>query len=281
MDVHKNTTHVIANKTRRTAKVRVAARNPNIKIVTTAWLFACVSQWQRLDETPYLIEVEPEQKFTRAISPIFEEGKNGALSSSEEEESTTVDGDSNGLPSLHLDTATHAIVDDDEVEDQEGSLSPADQVTDADWKAMMAEIDEASDTEEGTDGDDSDTSQVSEKGMSKKRKRAASRPASQNSTDGESEGSANEATGSKLQRRKRRALERTSSLTNVAHATNGNGLVSSPSKLKDVTVGKQTEPTTPSKAPSEAGTEDSDDGLNAAMEAELAAQLDAADTDPE
>jgi len=280
MDVHKNTTHVIANKTRRTAKVRVAARNPKVKIVTTAWLFACVSQWERLDETPYLIEVEPEQKATRAISPIFDVGRNSVLSSSEEEEddTTKVDGDTNGSPPLHLDTAVPTPA---EEEDQEGSLSPGDQVTDEDWKAMMAEIDEASDTEDGTDGDESDVSQASDKSVTKKRKRAASRPASQNSTDGESEGSANEATGSKLQRRKRRALERTSSLTNVAHAINGNGVGPSPSKLKDVALGMETKTPISSKAPSEAGTDDSDDGLNAAMEAELAAQLDAADTDPE
>lgn len=278
MDVHRTTTHVIANRTRRTAKVRVAARNPNIKIVTTAWLFDCVSQWQRLDETPYLIEVEPEQKAARAISPMFEESKNGELSSSEEETATAEAG-ANGHNSLHLNTDVPAPEEDDE---QEDSLSPGDQVTDDQWKAMMAEIDEASDTEDGTDGYDSDASQKSETSDTKKRKRTASRPASQNSTDGEEDGSANESTGSKLQRRKRRALARTSSLTNVAHATNGNGIKQSPTKMKQITTVHNTEqPLSSPAAPSETGTDDSDDGLNAAMEAELAAQLDAADTDPE
>lgn len=273
MDVHKNTTHVIANKNRRTAKVRVAARNPKIKIVTTAWLFDCVSRWRRLDEAPYLIEVEPEQKVARAISPILEEGRNGELSSSEDE-TAPVDKESNGQSPLHLDTAAATATEDGEEDEQDGSLSPGDQVTDDQWKAMMAEIDEASDTEDGTDGDESDASQVSEKSITMKRKRAESRPASQNSTDGEDE-------GSKLQRRKRRALERTSSLTNVAHATNGNGVSAaqpSPTKMKDVTGREEV---VSSQPPSEAGTEESDDGLNAAMEAELAAQLDAAETDPE
>lgn len=44
-----------------TFKVRVARRLiPNVKIVNPDWLFACLSLWEKVDETPYLIQCEED-----------------------------------------------------------------------------------------------------------------------------------------------------------------------------------------------------------------------------
>src|SRR5690349_16873692 len=80
----KSTTHVIAHKDRRTSKVRQAAKYPDIKIVTTQWLFQCFAQWKKIEETPYLIEADRDEHGHRESLP-FDDIPN-VLSSSEEEE---------------------------------------------------------------------------------------------------------------------------------------------------------------------------------------------------
>ncbi|OTB12470.1 hypothetical protein K445DRAFT_66178 [Daldinia sp. EC12] len=64
-------THLVINMTRpRTQKVRQAARIPTIKIVNQNWLADSISQWVKLDETPYLIQVHPADR--NAETPIEE-----------------------------------------------------------------------------------------------------------------------------------------------------------------------------------------------------------------
>lgn len=275
--------------------------------MTTQWLFDCVSQWRKLDETPYLIEVEPEQQKAQqpgANSPkevTFEEAPTGDLSSSEEELADgSTDSEGAAQAALAVDTAVGPRLrvpgpgeevqqaGQEQNDEDERSLSPADNVTDDQWQAMMAEIDEASDTEDGgdTDGDgnESDGSTVSVKGggegESKKRKRNGDSVAP--STDGEEDESAtngNSKVESKLQQRKRRALERTSSLTNVKHAKDSNGVPQTSSlsaSIADDTAADLGSSQVQAPA-SEAGTDDGDDGFNAALQAELEAQLNAED----
>lgn len=54
--VSRKVTHLVvsANRTR-TQKVRQAARYPDIKIVRQQWLTDCMSRWEKVDETPYLV----------------------------------------------------------------------------------------------------------------------------------------------------------------------------------------------------------------------------------
>jgi len=282
MDVHKNTTHVIASKARRTAKVQVAARNPAIKIVTTNWLFDCVSQWKRLPEEPYLIPVESKHKeVTRGVSPVFQEPPNGDLSSSEEEAGGLTDGEK--APSLKLNIGDLPDVD-EEQEEQAGSVSPADQVTDDQWAAMAAEIEEGlSDTEDGdTDADDDESDgSTSSVQSNKKRKRGtgAVETAPAASSDGEGGQPSINGTdsGSRLQQRKRRAMERTSSLTKVAQVAQS-GVPMTPKNTTNETNDTQSKARSP--VPSTSASEaSSETGENAAMQAELEALLNAADTD--
>jgi RNA polymerase II subunit A C-terminal domain phosphatase len=56
--VSKRVTHlVVATSRPRTKKVQQAARIPSIRIVNQNWLTDCLSQWRRLDERPYYVDV--------------------------------------------------------------------------------------------------------------------------------------------------------------------------------------------------------------------------------
>lgn len=56
-------THLVISSSRpRTQKVRQAARIPSVKIVNQNWLQDSISQWEELDETPYLVEVHPADR---------------------------------------------------------------------------------------------------------------------------------------------------------------------------------------------------------------------------
>ncbi|KAF2012069.1 hypothetical protein BU24DRAFT_269124 [Aaosphaeria arxii CBS 175.79] len=195
LNVTKRTTHVIANPDRKTTKVKKAARYPNIKIVNADWMFQCCSRWEHLDEEPYIIEVDPAE---REGSPIddFEDTDVGA--SAEE------DGAGETGEPLTLDISWESM--DDELQ------------------AFMDE----SDTEDNSNSDSesvrSDTSVQSEtKRKGQKRKRAATASAEASDAD-DSDASVNST--SKLQRRKKRTLERVTSLTNVVTAEKTSGLPS-------------------------------------------------------
>ncbi|KAI1400965.1 hypothetical protein F4819DRAFT_343445 [Hypoxylon fuscum] len=69
--VSSDITHLVISSSRpRTQKVRQAARMPHIKIVNQNWLFDSIVQWQKVDETPYLIEVHPADR--TAETPLGE-----------------------------------------------------------------------------------------------------------------------------------------------------------------------------------------------------------------
>ncbi|OTB02406.1 hypothetical protein M426DRAFT_62308 [Hypoxylon sp. CI-4A] len=61
--VSRDITHLVINIARpRTQKVRQAARIPEIKIVNQSWLADCIVQWEKLDETPYLIPENDDEE---------------------------------------------------------------------------------------------------------------------------------------------------------------------------------------------------------------------------
>ncbi|RDA95577.1 hypothetical protein CP533_1267 [Ophiocordyceps camponoti-saundersi (nom. inval.)] len=56
--VSRRVTHLVVSTSRpRTKKVQQAAKMPGIKIVNQNWLTDCLSQWRRLDERPYFLEI--------------------------------------------------------------------------------------------------------------------------------------------------------------------------------------------------------------------------------
>ncbi|KAI0474915.1 hypothetical protein GGR56DRAFT_643709 [Xylariaceae sp. FL0804] len=61
--VSRQITHLVISSSRpRTQKVRQAARFPHIKIVNQNWLADSLARWEKLDETPYLVQVHPSDR---------------------------------------------------------------------------------------------------------------------------------------------------------------------------------------------------------------------------
>lgn len=279
-DLSKRTTHVIATPLRKTSKVRKALRYPGrVRVVTEQWLLDCISQWKHLDERPYLIDFGLDQHDVRngTETPFSHED---ALLSSEDEDSgqaTDIDDEGDGAVNGTNDedaglTIETAAADEEEDmskyaphEDEKSPISPFKE----DWGEMEDELrefmgsdyEDSDDAENGEEGDeesaqDNESVKNGANGQSPplaERPSKRKRPDSGRSTDGEdSDASISSLNrGSNLQRRKRKAFERTSSLTNVRGAGD--------------------------EQP--AGTDDGDDGdavalaLEAEMEAELAKEL--------
>jgi len=283
-NIGKRTTHVIASPERRTAKVRQAAkRGGRIAIINQNWLYACFSQWKRVDEGPYRIHTDattngkagdlPDDFKDRGFSEIV-------LSSSDEEAAQTedeTDDPSIKLPDgvarggkLELNTEV------DELEQYAPSLdrkdsSPTETEREENWDDIMNEVDDFL----GSEADESDTESVrtdvsvvsdgtKTPPSQRKRKRDA---LLEDGVDGEP-GADGEEKQSKLQKRKREALGRTTSLTNVATALPSAG--STPSKA-------QADPGGGGVA--DAGVVDGEegDGFDDDLEAALAAEMEKQD----
>jgi RNA polymerase II subunit A-like phosphatase len=195
--VNRRTTHVIANPDRKTTKVKQAARYQHIKIVNPEWMFQCCTRWEHMDETPYTIEIDPAE---RGGSPFGELEDESIHTTGDEEPEDPAE----SPVELELTADNWASVD-DELAD------------------FLNETDTDDDQESDSDSVRSDNSTASDtRQIKKKRKRGT------NSTDvSEAEESdSSVASASKLQRRKKRTMERVTSLTNVLTADRSSGLPS-------------------------------------------------------
>lgn len=237
--VNRRTTHVIANPDRKTTKVKQAARYQHIKIVNPEWMFQCCTRWEHVDETPYSIEIDPAE---RGGSP-FGELEDESINATGDEEP---EGPAESPVELELTADNWASVDDE----------------------LAAFMDETDTEDENNDSDSdsvrSDNSTASDaKQNKKKRKRAATTTSTDISEAEESDSSITSV--SKLQRRKRRTMERVTSLTNVVTADKSSGLPSPETTGPEEGQGDDEE-----KAPEANGVapdlqDDYDDGLEAAM----------------
>lgn len=268
-DIDKDLTHLIADPRKRTAKVRKAASQSRIKIVTAAWLYDSVNQWRALPEAPYLIPFEADSNDDRLDSnaPNFEELLESALSSQE---------DNDEVEGMRLSLQTNALPDANE-EILESAVA---EFTHEDWEGMRAEFEglsSDSDEDDSTDGD-SETSNASQESRrsAKKRKRDSSAKAE---TDGEeSDGGAEVPGGSALQRRKKRAMERTTSLHSVMTLKQNNGVEA---KIGEATNGTATKPEEDVTLGSQGDADASGDELELDLEAELEKELLAQESDEE
>ena len=162
----RRTTHLIAAKNR-TAKVRKAVRvgKGRIKVVNTRWLMDCVSQWERLDESNYLLNTGE-----RDIGKGFPGEEDEVLSASEgvgsalDTDTEGTDAEGGGKPMsgsrMKLSLRTGETTDDEDLEgvvpdDIEDEQSPVGG-TNEDWKHMHDELAEFL----GSDADDSDKESV-------------------------------------------------------------------------------------------------------------------------
>lgn len=257
-ELTKSTTHVVAHRDRRTSKVRQAARHSRIKIVTPDWLFQCFAKWERVDEAPYQIEIERETILSTDSLP--HDQMPDALDFSDEED-----------PGTDAETPIPDEIPSDPVDGPpsnplESPILP----TNDDWADIDKELEEfmasGSDTDSGTEdelGDESDASFTATPD-SRKRKRVQSANNS-DAEDSDASTTANggpngSSTGSKLQRRKKQALDRNTSLSNVSMAAT----------TKDSSSGL---PSPDATGPEE---QDVDDGFEDDLEAAMLAEMERA-----
>ena len=212
--VTKRTTHVVAAR-KGTNKIHEARRKRRIKIVTTHWLHDSLMRFERMREDDYLL-LAPEEK-THAVGEnstqvIFDEHND--VSSTEESAMELAEEDLG--TELDEDDGTEDLVS----EATDNDSKPI-EISDATWQDMDDDFKEfmgsdmddsdAEDSDANTNNDEDDAEPDSS--PDKKRKRDLN--SATNSDAEDSDASTKSTLGSKLQRRKKRAYERTTSLTNA------------------------------------------------------------------
>jgi RNA polymerase II subunit A C-terminal domain phosphatase len=175
--------------------------------VTTQWLFQCFAQWEKIDEAPFLIDVERDEHGQRDSLP----GDNAVLSVSDDDEADEGASD----------------LDDEEDFDNESPI----EMTEEQWGTMNDEVDEwlnsDGDDDEDDEGFESDASRLSVQtngtngtnGTRQRRKRKREADSVEVSdAENDTDVSVNGLAGSKLEHRKKRARQRTSALNNATSA---------------------------------------------------------------
>lgn len=273
-DLRENTTHVICKPGDPTSKMREAAQKnvkrrargrAEISIVAVDWLWESVAQWwHRVDEYPFSIHVEPAMKKRKSSGTAEEHyfsdtlGDSGADSGVENDDKMK----------LRVNTEWAEAVDESD-EGMEEAKSPEEEA--AEWEEAfdLTDEEELSDLADGEDEEEGEgeslqggsvrsvSSAVKINGASRnsRKRRREEESDGGSESDGSSDTASQRSTkdaeagqGSELQRRKKRALERTSSLTRVANATSVN------ETAMEATTRREDEEE-----------EDEDDGLEAAM----------------
>lgn len=201
--VSRDITHLVVSSARpRTQKVRQAAKFPSIKIVNQEWLLDSLTQWRRMDEAPYLVDIHPADRAraqeTGSAAASTETTDAEPVSDADESEdgsATQTKTSRPNRPRLQLSDVTGQNEDLDEEPDSEdekghndedeedllppevedGQMSPVDALKTFDWGEADAELDEflASDTDDGDDDDGASTDRDTANGdgdASRKRK---------------------------------------------------------------------------------------------------------------
>ncbi|GIZ48312.1 hypothetical protein CKM354_001137900 [Cercospora kikuchii] len=218
VNITKKTTHVIASPDRRTAKVRQAAKKPRIAIVSQHWLHACFAQWKNVDVNPYRIHSDAPANGAGALPESFDETAYNVSSSdddsilTEDETDATETPNGGDRPTLEIDTDEEELMKyAPSLDRKDSSLIEGEQPDD--FEAIDEELEAFLD--ESGDEDDSDTESVKSTQSETEPSSAKKRTRDDRDSDGESE------KGSRLQKRKKQAMERTSSLTNLVVQGNG------------------------------------------------------------
>nr|POE93651.1 rna polymerase ii subunit a c-terminal domain phosphatase [Quercus suber] len=266
-NITRRTTHLIASPERRTAKVRQAAKKGDrIAIVGVDWLYACLGLWKKVDEDAYRIHQDMASNGAGGLPGSVESQDHEMLSSSDDEAAQTEDEldvissqDTEGgaaMSSLDVDTDIEAELEKYAPKDERQDGSP----TEAEQPDYWGDLNDELKDELGSDWDDDESDSELSEGVrtpsgAKKRKRDAL------SGDGDSGDELVNDEGSRLQKRKREALARTTSLTNVASIAAVNGTAAN-TPVQD-----------PGGAVADTEEEEGDD-LEAALAAEMERQSD-------
>lgn len=249
----RRTTHLIAAKNR-TAKVRQAVMRGKgkIKIVNTKWLVDSISQWKKLDETPYLLKTddgEAGKPFPGEESEILSESEEPESAIATDTDMTEDEGGDRVASGPRLTIKTDYATDDEDLD----SVLPNDTLdaespvggTNEDWKDMHNEMEEFL----GSDADDSDADSVAsdESGKASVRSKKTGGKRSHDQMTGSSDESSQ---GS----RKKVALGKSTNLTQSQVSDSG-------LPTPDITGGEEVE-----KQDTDDGWDDFEEDLEAEME---------------
>ena len=149
-EVTKATTHLVAARNR-TQKVRIAMRRGKgrIKIVSPQWLYDSIGAWSRMNEEPYLLDVEETKSSNiEDDDDIWSESESLAEDESEDSDGIRAQKSSGNPLKLKLTTKTSREESDDYDSDAEGGAPPDfefDEKTpvggsNEDWNAMNDEL---------------------------------------------------------------------------------------------------------------------------------------------
>lgn len=194
-------THLVVSTTRpRTKKVRQAAKIASIKIVNQNWLTDCLSQWRRLDERPYYLDIpDADRERSDDTAGATSEAENGG------------DTDARDLKDFDWATADKDLEDflgDDEDDDEDDDGN--------DGETEGAEGAAAAD--EGAESGASDRSSTT---SSRERKRAKRKKRADDESDGD--GPPGQADKSVMAKKQRLSRSRGPSTLRSVVATNGGG----------------------------------------------------------
>lgn len=140
--IHPGITHLVVSLLRpRTAKVREAVRIPTIKIVNQNWLQDSISQWEELDETPYLLDLHPADR--GGLAPLVLPGRGEGGTSPEAINTVMPNG---GAEPDELDSADE--------EDELDPRSPIDELKTFDFNEADEELAAFMEEDDGDDDDD-------------------------------------------------------------------------------------------------------------------------------
>lgn len=185
--VSRDITHLVVSSARpRTQKVRQAAKFSTIKIVNQEWLAESLTQWNRVDETPYLVDIHPADR-AGAKEADAEVVSTETTDAEPVSDADDTDDTANAKPrpvrikprpsGLQISTGSNQAgdvddepdsEDDDDIDEDEegllppdmpdGQLSPVDGLKTFDWTGADAELDEflASGSDDDDDDDDMD-----------------------------------------------------------------------------------------------------------------------------
>ncbi|KAK7943908.1 FCP1-like phosphatase [Apiospora aurea] len=142
------TTHLVVSSARpRTDKVRKAARIPSIKIVNQDWLAACLAEWRRVDETPYLMDINPGDRANRHV-PAADDDMEDDDEDKSQPKITIVNSGQQNMFEEPDESAGDVSDDEDDDEDEEDPFgvipsepaSPVQELKKMDWDDMDDEL---------------------------------------------------------------------------------------------------------------------------------------------
>ncbi|KAH8903727.1 hypothetical protein BR93DRAFT_884586 [Coniochaeta sp. PMI_546] len=177
--VSRDITHLVVSSARpRTQKVRQAAKFPSIKIVNQEWLLESLTQWRRLDETPYLVDIHPAD---HEPGDIDEDEENLLPPDLEDGQMSPVDALKTfnwGEADEELDEFLASPSDDEDDEDQDGASTDREDTNGDGENGEVSRKRKHVDDDDESAASDADSVENNSSSLSKKQRLARDRPGS-------------------------------------------------------------------------------------------------------